>query len=206
MKMIKMALLGGAALAVTSAGAYADELTDLKAQIEALNNRMAAMEAAPAVPAGYSLLTVSKGEQIVVPGLDRSNKQIANEGNSATIISVLPTADAPAGTEIAWSGYARAGLVYVDYDGEDHDLDVYARGQIKVVRQDRHRSRRSRRDDQPPRQPRRQPQPPLRRHHEPFHLQRRRVHRRGMGLVGNDPRADAWWRFHGFARQHRLRL
>ncbi|WP_373504770.1 hypothetical protein [Aestuariivirga sp.] len=158
MKMIKMALLGGAALAVTSAGAYADELSDLKAQIEALNSRMAAMEAAPAVPAGYSLMTVSKGEQIVVPGLDRLNKQIANEGNSATIISVLPTADAPAGTEIAWSGYARAGLVYVngtqDYktyvrvenedgtysrdviargDNDYDDLDVYARGQIKVV-------------------------------------------------------------------------
>ena len=33
-------------------------------------------------------------------------------GNKSTIISVLPTADAPAGTTITWSGYARAGLVY----------------------------------------------------------------------------------------------
>ena len=33
MKMIKMALLGGAALAVTAASAQADELADLKAQI-----------------------------------------------------------------------------------------------------------------------------------------------------------------------------
>ncbi len=50
MKMIKMALLGGAALAVTTAAAKADDLSALKAQIESLNARVAQMEAAPAVP------------------------------------------------------------------------------------------------------------------------------------------------------------
>ena len=47
MKSIKMALLGGAALAVTAAAAHADDLDALKAQIEALNARVAAIMASP---------------------------------------------------------------------------------------------------------------------------------------------------------------
>jgi hypothetical protein len=136
MKMIKMALLGGAALAVTTAAARADDLSALKAQIESLNARVAQMEAAPAVPAGYSLLTVSEGDATVVPGLnDIDTKETINYGKKATIISVLPTADAPAATTIEWSGYARAALVYTDgYRIDDEQsFDVMGRGQLKVV-------------------------------------------------------------------------
>ncbi len=142
MKTMKLALLGGAALAVMTAGAKADDLADLKAQVEALNARVATMEAAPAVPAGYSLLTIAEGQQIVVPGLETLRKDALAEGDKATVIGILPTADAPAATEISWSGYARAALVYVNNahreeteDGYnyDDDLDVYARGQIKVT-------------------------------------------------------------------------
>src|SRR5204863_4177559 len=56
--------------------------------------------------------------------------------DKATIIGILPTADAPASTTIEWSGYVRAAIVYVDYGDnteEGDDLDVYARGQLKVV-------------------------------------------------------------------------
>lgn len=116
MKSIKLALMGGAALAVTSAAAHADDLDALKAQIETLNARVAAMEAAPAVPAGYSLLAVSEGPRVVTPGLTDTQSQIAAMGNQATYISILPTADAPAGATITWSGYARAGLVYKSDD------------------------------------------------------------------------------------------
>jgi hypothetical protein len=162
MKMIKMALLGGAALAVTAAGAQADDLDALKAQIEALNTRVAAMEATPAVPAGYSLLTISEGATPQVPGLGMTNSERAAFGEKATIISVMPTADAPAGTTITWSGFARAGLVYGSTDSDvtasyrdengdlvldinddpildastsadDDDIDVRARGQLRVV-------------------------------------------------------------------------
>jgi len=42
-------------------------------------------------------------------------------GNRSTVISVLPTADAPAGATISWSGYARAGVVY---RSTDRDTDV----------------------------------------------------------------------------------
>ena len=158
MKMIKMALLGGAAMAVTAAGAQADDLDALKAQIETLNARVAAMEAAPAVPAGYSLLAISEGDRINTPGLELTAREKAGYGDKATIISVLPTADAPAGTTIAWSGYARAGLVYentnvdgtgdiynntnnswvkdtnagFDVSNNDDDIDVKARGQLRV--------------------------------------------------------------------------
>ena len=121
MKSIKMALMAGAAIAVSAAAAQADDLEALKAQIETLNARVAAMEAAPSVPAGYSLLAISDGARVNTPGLEMSAREKAGYGDEATVISVLPTADAPAGTTITWSGYARAGLVY---SNSDYDLDV----------------------------------------------------------------------------------
>jgi hypothetical protein len=116
MKSIKMALLGGAALAVTAAGAQADDLEALKAQIETLNQRVAAMESAPAIPAGYQLLTVSEGELKDIPGLEMTPGERRRAGSKATVISVLPTADAPVGTVITWSGRVTAGLVYRNDD------------------------------------------------------------------------------------------
>ena len=167
MKMIKTALLGGVAIAMSAAAAHADELDALKAQIETLNARVAAMETAPSVPAGYQLVTVSKGAQPQVPGLGLTAREIGAYGDKATTISVMPTADAPAGTTITWSGYARAGLVYnsqtndrslraydaagvelkglrdigtaatvsfpVENDDNTDDIDVKARGQLRVV-------------------------------------------------------------------------
>ena len=58
MKTMKVALLATAALAVVSVSARADDVAALKAQLEALNARVAQLEAAPAVPTGYSLLTI----------------------------------------------------------------------------------------------------------------------------------------------------
>ena len=153
MKSIKLALMAGAAIAVSAAAAQADDLDALKAQIEALNARVAAMEAAPSVPAGYSLLTMSTGELQQTPGLEMTAKERAAYGNRAHTISVLPTADAPAGATISWSGYARAGLRYRNTELDGHvtvtnsggyswsedfpgissdDYDVLARGQLRV--------------------------------------------------------------------------
>ena len=137
MKMIKMALLGGAALAVTAGVARADELADLKAQVESLNARVAQMEAAPSVPTGYSLLTVHEGEASVAPGLTREER--ASWAGPATVISVLPTADAPAAATIDWNGYARAILHYYNLDvkgavyaDEGDFYNVYARGRLNM--------------------------------------------------------------------------
>jgi len=63
MKMMKWALLGGAAFAVMSTSAQADELSALKAQLEALQTRVSQLEAQPAtsMPSGYSLLSIRDG-------------------------------------------------------------------------------------------------------------------------------------------------
>ncbi|PZF76260.1 hypothetical protein DK847_13770 [Aestuariivirga litoralis] len=154
---MKMALLAGAAVAASAAAAHADELQDLKAQVEALNARMAAMETAPSVPAGYQLLAITEGEAKQIPGMMGSDRdRVVN--NRATYISILPTADAPAGTQISWSGYVRAAIVYSGKSGDatvkkydtangtstltskvkysrnsDDDWDVKSRGQLRVV-------------------------------------------------------------------------
>jgi len=155
---MKMALMAGAAVAVSAAVAHADDLSDMKAQIEALNARVASMETAPSVPTGYQLLAISKGEAQQVPGMMGSDRDRVTS-DRATIISVMPTADAPAGTTISWSGYVRAAVIYggasgnatlkryytndagakVKYDDaklsaqNDDDWDVKARGQLRVV-------------------------------------------------------------------------
>ncbi len=119
MKIMKIALLGTAALAAVSVSARADNLSDLKAQIETLNARVATLEATPAVPAGYSMVAFSK------------------DGDKH-IISIMPTADAPAAaaTTIAWSGYVRAAVV-TGYDssaavGSQYSTDIRARAGFAV--------------------------------------------------------------------------
>ena len=114
MKVMKLALLGTAALAGCVGSARADDLSALKAQIEALQADVAALQAAPSVPAGYSLMTVSEGDRIVVPGLEVRDSNA--QSKTVTTIGVLPTADVPASTVIQWSGSVRAALVYDDDD------------------------------------------------------------------------------------------
>lgn len=138
MKTMKVALLATAALAAVSVSARADDTAAIKAQLEALTARIAQLEAAPAVPVGFSLLTISEATQTVVPGLEVLAKDRAASGDTATVIGILPTADAPASASIEWSAYVRAAIVYVDYgnatsDEDDDDLDLYARGQLQVV-------------------------------------------------------------------------
>ena len=132
MKTMKVALLATAALAAVSVSARADDTAAIKAQLEALTARIAQLEAGPAVPTGFSLLTISEGTATVVPGSEVLNKDAANEGDKATVIGIMPTADLPATTTIEWSGYVRAAIVYTSLDGPD-DYDVKTRGQITVV-------------------------------------------------------------------------
>jgi hypothetical protein len=133
MKVMKLALLGTAALAAASVSARADNLSDLKAQIEALNARVATLEATPAVPAGYSMVAFSKGQDIVVPGYFFGNKDVG----SAHVISVMPTADAPAATtSITWSGYVRVAIATGRNSSNDtssqYGTDIHAKAGLKV--------------------------------------------------------------------------
>ena len=143
MKTMKVALLATAALAAVSASARADDTAAIKAQLEALTARIAQLEAAPAVPAGYQLMTVSSQDAIVVPGLDYDMQR--ERGAKAVTIGVLPAADAPASTVIQWGGLVRAALTYqdVDYDsgtgfGDDEfeegdQMHIKARGRLDVT-------------------------------------------------------------------------
>jgi len=138
MKTMKLALLGGAALAVSAIGAQADDLSALKAEIEALNARLQQLEAAPAVPSGYSLMTMTTAPRTVVPGNDEAKD---NKGllDTAHVIGVLPTADAAPSTTIEWSGYVYAMVQHVsDQDfwwgaGSDSYNTISTRAHLKVV-------------------------------------------------------------------------
>jgi hypothetical protein len=108
MNVLKLALLGTAAVAAVSVSARADDLSDMKAQIEALNSRIASLESTPSVPAGYQLLSVSEVDAIIIPSIEADKEY----GKKATNIGILPTADVPASTNIQWSGFVRAGIGY----------------------------------------------------------------------------------------------
>jgi hypothetical protein len=148
MKMMKLALLGGAALAVSAIGAQADDLAALKAEIEALNARVAQLEATPAIPSGYSLVSISEEKYNPIPGLHEGDtKDRINFGDTVTQIAILPTADAAPSTVITTTGYSRAAIQYrheenggdehddgegVHFDEDEDDWDVFARGELRV--------------------------------------------------------------------------
>ena len=106
MKMTKIALLASAALVAVSMGARADDLSDLKARIAALE----ANAATTSVPAGFALMSVGSADAIVVPGLDIDSSY----SKKAMQIGIVPTADMPASTAIQWSGFVRAALIFTN--------------------------------------------------------------------------------------------
>lgn len=111
MTNLRKALLGGAALAVMATGAQADELSTLKAQIEALQARVDTMQSAPAaLPEGTSLMTFRRGSADFgsMNGSYRDAQNYGYDGQGFTI-GVTPTADMPAPVaEITVSGYVRS--------------------------------------------------------------------------------------------------
>jgi len=128
MKMYKLALLGGAAFAVMAASAQADELSDLKAQLAALQSRVSQIETQPAqasnIPAGASLVMFKSGQSYTdstpVHAIDRTRP---DEGFS---IAVTPTADMPAPVaEVTVSGNVRTLLVYANVDDGDNNEDAW---------------------------------------------------------------------------------
>ncbi|MBK1869479.1 hypothetical protein [Taklimakanibacter albus] len=135
MKMMKWALLGGAAVAVTATAARADDLSALKAQIEQLQSRVSQLEAQPqaSMPSGYSLLSIRDGQgtyEGVLP--ERTADRVREE--SGFTLSVVPTADAAPAAEVSVSGEIRTALVYTDVNTDDFDdnLDVKVRGRIFI--------------------------------------------------------------------------
>jgi hypothetical protein len=117
MTILRKALLGGAALAVMTTGAQADELTALKAQLEALQNRVDTMEAAPANLEGKSLLTFERGQGGNTWDVVSSRDAASTNKDSGFTVAVTPTADMPAPVaEVTVYGYVGAHLHYA-FDG-----------------------------------------------------------------------------------------
>jgi hypothetical protein len=117
-KWLRRALLGSVALGVMASGAQADELSDLKAQLEALQSRVDQIEQQPAqmaLPEGVSLLTISRGST----DLPNYGTQAAREQNPSErgfTIAVTPTADLPAPiAEVVVYGYVKGDVIY-DFD------------------------------------------------------------------------------------------
>ena len=130
MKTMKVALLATAALAAFSVSARADDAAAIKAQLEALTARIAQLEAAPAVPVGFSLLTISEGAPM--DWSDLTTDHVLNK--KSHVISILPTADAPAASEIAWDIEIRAAIRYEDHEAEvEDDVNFNTRARVRVV-------------------------------------------------------------------------
>lgn len=135
MKTMKVALLATAALAAFSVSARADEAAAIKAQLEALTARIAQLEAAPAVPVGFSLLTISEVAPLTLTGESGSDRNMIKSSNR---ISILPTADAPASTTVDWDVEIRTALYYEDLDvtgSNDDDMGIDVRGRLRIKAQ-----------------------------------------------------------------------
>jgi len=154
MKILKWALLGSAAIAVTASGAQADDLNALKAQLEALQARVTQLEAQPqaALPSGYSLITFRKGSGVYDTLPMKQSDRISLGPDSGYTISIMPTADVAPVAEITISGEIRTVLEYGhpgkrfgfmtadgdlatdpgDFTQDKESLDVHARGRLVV--------------------------------------------------------------------------
>jgi len=127
-KWLRRALLGGAALSVMATGAQADELSALKAQLEALQSRVSQLETQPApqLPEGTKLLTVRRGQGTYSMVAAQPAGDRLQDGQGYTI-AVTPTADMPAPvSEVTVSGEIRVRALFRTYELEGDSLDVNA--------------------------------------------------------------------------------
>lgn len=108
MRNIATLLLSGAALGALSCGALAGGTTPSTG----VDMNQLAATAAPVLPPGTSVLTISRTPQPVVPGLPLTAREKAAFGPTATTIQILPATGSAASGSVSWSGYTRAGVVY----------------------------------------------------------------------------------------------
>jgi len=115
-KWLRRALLGGVAVTVMSTGAQADELTALKAQLQALQSRVNQLEAQPAassqLPEGASFITFKRGTEATADW-NTSRVGDAVPSDRGFTIAITPTADLPAPVhEVTVSGYVKGDVIY----------------------------------------------------------------------------------------------
>ncbi|MFO1089777.1 MAG: hypothetical protein U1E46_09395 [Hyphomicrobiales bacterium] len=114
-KWLRRALLGGAALTVMSAAAQADELSDLKAQLNQLQTQVNTMQtqqaAAPAN--GMGSISWERGQGSLANwGQDIKDKS-GNNPDTGFTVAITPTADMPAPVaEITVYGYVKGDVLW----------------------------------------------------------------------------------------------
>jgi hypothetical protein len=108
--------------------AAADELSALKAQLEALQSRVDDLASRPAsldLPEGVSLLTVTRGAMIDDGFARMSTARDHMPLDRGVTIAITPTADLPAPVhEVTISGYVK-GDVILDFDGDNGDFFAF---------------------------------------------------------------------------------
>lgn len=132
MRSLTSILLAGSAIVLHAAAARADDLSALKAEIEALQNRVSQLEAQPgaSLPSGYSLLTIRDGQADFRYFRPQSRDDMVPEDSGFTI-SVLPAADAAPVAEVSVSGEIRTALMYTDFES-GANADVINRGRLVI--------------------------------------------------------------------------
>jgi len=141
-KWLRRALLGGVALTVAgTAGARADELADLKAQLEALQSRVNTLEQQPAqqasnIPPGASFITAERGSRMDFVHGPTARDMVNNNDDAGFTIAVTPTADMPAPVaEIVVYGYVKGDVIY-DVDGNTNHFSFSMPGQDRFDEDD----------------------------------------------------------------------
>ena len=95
----------------------ADELADLKAQLEALQSRVNTIEQQPAqasnLPPGASFVTFERGSRMDFVQQDRVSDRGNQNDDAGFTIAITPTADMPAPVaEIVVYGYVKGDVIY----------------------------------------------------------------------------------------------
>ncbi len=117
LRLIHRMLAGGVALGAMVVGAQAEELSVLKAQIEALQSRVNQIEAtgpaaSSSLPEGASYVSFRRGSDLYkVDGPVRGGEEYSDDRGFT--IAITPTADLPAPVmEVSVSGYVKGDLIY----------------------------------------------------------------------------------------------
>src|SRR5262245_33837902 len=130
MKGLARALLGTVAWVGAAGLASADELSALKAELEALQSRVSQLEAQrqASLPTGSSLVSMRDGQcYFEEPRTEKRDDMIPPE--LGYTFSVLPTADAAPAAEVFVTAETRTALLYTDFE-QDDNLDVATRARV----------------------------------------------------------------------------
>lgn len=133
MRNLTSILLAGSAIALLVSAAKADDLSALKAEIEALKSRVTQLEAQPgtSLPSGYNLMTIRDGQADFGRFQSRSRDDMVREDSGFTI-SVLPAADVVPVAEVSISGEIRTALMYTDFE-DGANADIINRGRLVIM-------------------------------------------------------------------------